>query len=127
MHRRLSRLRFVAGFTLVAGVTATAHADVPYSDASIARGRTLFANNCTACHGNDGKSQVDVVSDATDLTEPLLYRNGSTDADIMRSIRDGVGGVMPAWGPVFNNEGSIGDLKNFIQSLWPPAKRPVAK
>lgn len=83
--------------------------------------------NCTACHGNDGKSQVDVVSNATDLTEPTLYHSGTSDTDIERSIRDGIGGVMPAWGSVFNNEDSISHLKNFIKGLWPPAQRPTAK
>ena len=97
-------------------------AEVPSSKESIAKGRTLYMSNCTACHGNDGKSQVDVVSNATDLTEPLLYQSGRTDADILRSIRDGVGGVMPAWGGVFNNEESIEHLKNFIKSLWPAKK-----
>lgn len=86
--------------------------------ASIARGRALFMTNCTACHGNDGKSLVEAVSDATDLTEPKLYRSGSTDADIERSIRDGVGGVMPPWGPVLGKEQSVRDLRNFIKSLW---------
>ena len=120
--RSLRLLAFV--LTMASG---TASADVPYSDASAARGRALFMSNCTACHGNDGKSQVDVVSDATDLTEPTLYRNGNTEADISRSIRDGVGGVMPGWGTVFNNEESIGDLTNFVMSLWPADQRPAAR
>jgi cytochrome c oxidase cbb3-type subunit 3 len=110
-----------------AQASGAAGADVPYSDASVAKGRALFMSNCTACHGNDGKSQVDVVSDATDLTEPTLYRSGKTAADISRSIRDGVGGVMPPWGTVFNNEESIGNLTNFIMSLWPAGQRPTAK
>jgi cytochrome c oxidase cbb3-type subunit III len=97
-------------------------AAVPSSPESIKKGRELYMSNCTACHGNDGKSQVDVVSNATDLTEPLLYQNGSTDADISRSIRDGIGGVMPAWGSVFKDEASIEHLKNFIKSLWSAKK-----
>jgi cbb3-type cytochrome c oxidase subunit III len=106
------------------GIVASANifAAVPTNAESINKGRALYMSNCTACHGNDGKSQVDVVSNATDLTEPLLYHNGATDADISRSIRDGIGGVMPAWGAVFNNEESIEHLKNFIKSLWPAKK-----
>ena len=102
--------------------TLQVSAAVPTSPESISKGRALFLANCTACHGNDGKSQVDVVSNATDLTEPTLYHSGTTDADIERSIRDGIGGVMPAWGSVFKNEESIGHLKNFIKSLWPAKK-----
>lgn len=109
---------------LLSGVSSIAHADVAYSPDSVAKGKALFLSNCTQCHGNDGKSQVDVISDATDLTEPLLYRNGITDKDIESSIRDGRGGVMPPWGAVFNNEDSIAHLRNFVKSLWPADKRP---
>lgn len=109
----------------LAGLWTTATlAQVPYGPESVAKGKALFLANCTQCHGQDGKSQVDVVSDATDLTEPLLYRNGTTDADIETSIRDGRGGVMPPWGAVFNNADSIAHLRNFTKSLWPADKRP---
>ena len=62
---------------------------VPFTKESIARGRTLFARNCTACHGNDGKSQVDVVANATDLTDPKAFGSGTSEGEIFRSIRDG--------------------------------------
>lgn len=101
----------------------SAHAQVPYGADSVAKGKALFLANCTACHGSDGRSRVDVISDATDLTEPELYRNGKTDAEIERSIREGVG-VMPAWGPIFNSNESIGHLRNFIKNLWPANQRP---
>jgi cbb3-type cytochrome c oxidase subunit III len=101
-------------------------ADVTYSAESVAKGRALFMSNCTQCHGNDGKSQVDVISDATDLTEPALYRNGKSDADILKSIRDGRGGVMPAYGALLKSDESLGHLRNFIKSLWPAGQRPVA-
>lgn len=114
--------RLLAASLLLASLSA--QAQVPYSPDSIAKGRVLFANNCTACHGNDGKSQVDVVSDATDLTEPLLYRNGTTDADIETSIRDGRAGTMPPWGEVLKPAESVSHLRNFIKSLWPADQRP---
>ena len=123
MPRRWNRSigrRIVFLLSIVASMQVTA--EVPASAESISKGRALFMSNCTACHGNDGKSQVDVVSNATDLTEPLLYHNGTSDTDIARSIRDGVAGVMPPWGTVFNNEESIEHLKNFIKSLWPAKK-----
>ncbi len=41
-----------------------------YQGPSIARGKILFARDCTECHGADGKSLVDVVANATDLTDP---------------------------------------------------------
>ena len=102
----------------------TAGAEVPYTPESIAKGRAAYLLYCTQCHGNDGKSQVDVVSNATDLTEPTLYHSGTSDAEIDRSIREGVNGVMPAWGSALTDAETIGHMRNYIKSLWPAAQRP---
>jgi cbb3-type cytochrome c oxidase subunit III len=97
---------------------------VPFSKESIARGRELFARNCTACHGNDGKSQVDVVANATDLTEPKMWRSGTAEGEIFRSIRDGAGDTMPSFKAQFRKEEDLWHLVNFIRSLWPEPMRP---
>jgi mono/diheme cytochrome c family protein len=99
-------------------------ADVPYTVESINKGRALFVTLCTACHGQDGKAQIDVVANATDLTDPSGYKHGSDNASIDKSIKDGAGAVMPAWGPVLKNPADIVHLRNFIQSLWPENQRP---
>ncbi len=99
-------------------------ADVANTIESINKGRALFMTLCTQCHGANGKAQVEAVSDATDLTEPTLYRNGSSDAAIYKSIKDGAGTAMPPWGAVLKSEAEIGHLRNFVKSLWPPALRP---
>lgn len=97
---------------------------VPFSKESIARGRATFARNCTACHGNDGKSEVDVVADATDLTEPKLWRSGTAEGEIFRSIRDGAGDTMPPFKSQLQKEEDLWHLVNFIRSLWPESTRP---
>ena len=97
---------------------------VTFSKESIARGRELFARNCTACHGNDGKSQVDVVANATDLTEPKMWRSGTSEGEIFRSIRDGAGDSMPSFKAQFRKEEDLWHLVNFIRSLWPEPMRP---
>lgn len=97
---------------------------VPYSKKSIAQGRTIFVRNCTGCHGADGKSMVDVVADATDLTDPRGWRNGTTDGEIYRSIRDGAGASMPAFNSQISKEEDLWNLVNFIRSLWPESTRP---
>ena len=104
--------------------TIAGEADVPNTAASIDKGRALYMHTCVECHGRDGRSQVEVISDATDLTEPLLYRNGSTDAAIDQSIRDGAGSGMPAYGAELKSTADVGHLRNFIKSLWPVAQRP---
>jgi mono/diheme cytochrome c family protein len=97
---------------------------VPYTKSSLDRGRTLFANDCTACHGPDGKAQVDVVADATDLTNPQSWKSGISDGEIFRSIRDGAGLTMPPYKTLIRKEEDMWHLVNFIRSLWPEPQRP---
>lgn len=72
---------------------------VPFTKKSIAQGRDTFLRNCVGCHGDDGKALIDVVANATDLTDPKAYRDGTTDGEIFRSIRDGAGASMPSLNP----------------------------
>ena len=97
---------------------------VPFTKKSIALGRVLFARYCTACHGADGKATVDVVADATDLTSPNLWKSGTSDGEIFRSIRDGAGETMPPFKSQLTDETEIWRLVNFIHSLWPASQRP---
>jgi len=97
---------------------------VPFTKDSIAKGRALFARNCTACHGNDGKSQVDVVANATDLTDPKAFGSGTSEGEIFRSIRDGAGDTMPPFKSQLSKEEDMWNLVNFIRSLWPEPMRP---
>ena len=97
---------------------------VPYSKKSIGQGKIIFARNCTACHGEDGKALVDVVANATDLTSPEVFRDGTTDGEIFKSIQDGAGEGMPAFDSQIPKEEDRWHLVNFIRSLWPESKRP---
>jgi mono/diheme cytochrome c family protein len=97
---------------------------ISFTKESITKGRTLFARYCTECHGSDGKSQVDVIANATDLTEPKLYRSGTTEGEIFRSIRDGAGESMPPFKSQISKEEDIWHMVNFIRSLWPEEMRP---
>jgi cytochrome c oxidase cbb3-type subunit III len=57
-------------------------------------GKKIFADNCAACHGNDGKGNQEVG--APNLTDQIwLY--GSDEATIIETISKGRDGVMPAW------------------------------
>ena len=97
---------------------------VPYTKDSINKGRILFARDCAACHGADGKAEVDVVANATNLTEPQLWRSGTSEGEIFRSIRDGAGEAMPPFKAQFQKDEEIWGLVNFIRSLWPEPQRP---
>ena len=95
---------------------------VPYTEESVAPGAQLFRQRCTECHGEDGRAQVDVISDATDLTWPEDYYSGSSSGDIFTSISRGAGVAMPAFGDQIGDEG-IWHLVNFIRSLWTDEQR----
>ena len=92
---------------------------VAYSKKSIARGRVIFMQNCTSCHGENGKAEGSLVADATDLTSPQLYKSGTSEGEIFHSVRDGAGDQMPAFKGQLDNETDIWNLVNFIRSLWP--------
>jgi mono/diheme cytochrome c family protein len=97
---------------------------VPFTKKSIAQGRAVYMRNCTMCHGSDGKATEDVVSNATDLTSPKLWRNGTSDGEIFRDIRDGVG-EMPALKSQIHQAEDLWNLVNFVRSLWPESMRPA--
>jgi cytochrome c oxidase cbb3-type subunit 3 len=54
----------------------------------------IFADNCAACHGEQGKGNQDMG--APNLTDAIWLYGNSQEA-VMQSIRTGRGGMMPAW------------------------------
>jgi cytochrome c oxidase cbb3-type subunit III len=59
-----------------------------------AAGKKVFAENCTACHGDNAKGNQELG--APDLTDKIwLY--GSDEATLIETITNGRSGVMPAW------------------------------
>jgi cytochrome c oxidase cbb3-type subunit 3 len=62
--------------------------------ADLAAGKKIFAENCAACHGDEGKGNREVG--APNLTDAIwLY--GPDKATIVDGLWNGRGGVMPAW------------------------------
>jgi cytochrome c oxidase cbb3-type subunit 3 len=81
--------------------------------AAIERGKTIYAENCVACHGEDGKGNRDLG--APNLTDGIwLY--GSGKPAVVTSISTGRGGVMPAWSSRLD-ENTIKKLTVYIHSL----------
>jgi mono/diheme cytochrome c family protein len=97
---------------------------IPFTKKSISQGRDTFLRNCVGCHGDNGKAQIDVVANATDLTDPKAFRDGTSDGEIFRSIRDGAGASMPSFKSEIAKEDDLWRLVNFIHSLWPSESQP---
>lgn len=62
--------------------------------ASVAKGREVFAANCVACHGEQGRGNPDVG--APNLTDQSWIYGGDISA-IYQTIYEGRQGEMPAW------------------------------
>ena len=93
-------------------------AQPPDNAEAVERGSQIFRQYCTECHGVDGRAQLDVISDATDLTLPAHYYNGSSDQDIYNSIANGAGVAMPAWRAALGSHEAVWDAVYFVKSLW---------
>jgi cytochrome c oxidase cbb3-type subunit III len=77
------------------------------------RGAKTFAATCTTCHGADGKGSPTLG--APNLTDELWLYAGDK-ATVMETIRNGRGGVMPAWGTRLDSE-TIKELAIYVHSL----------
>lgn len=62
--------------------------------AAAQRGSALFATNCVACHGPEGKGTR--AMGAPNLTDKIWLYGGSREA-ITETVTNAHGGVMPAW------------------------------
>jgi len=62
--------------------------------AAVTRGQKVYADQCSNCHGADGKGNRE--QGAPNLTDDIWLYGGSRQA-IIESIRTGRGGMMPAW------------------------------
>ncbi|MFV0293679.1 MAG: cytochrome-c oxidase, cbb3-type subunit III [Paracoccus sp. (in: a-proteobacteria)] len=76
-------------------------------------GATVFADNCTACHGEDGTG--DRMQGAPDLTDAVwLY--GGDRATIRQSVHGARFGVMPNWSPRLS-EDDIRAVSYYVHGL----------
>jgi len=81
--------------------------------AAAAQGKQIFADNCAACHGPEGKGNSDLG--APNLTTKIWLYGGSPE-DIKHSIEIGHGGVMPTWEDRLDDT-TIKELALYVHSL----------
>ena len=84
------------------------------SDAALAEaGKTVFEENCAACHNDDGTGMHDLG--APNLADALwLY--GSSEEEIAAQVRNPRHGVMPAWSARLGDT-TVKELAVFVHSL----------
>jgi len=110
----LSRDEIVQAANYVRQISGQSH------DAALASaGAQVFADNCAACHGDDGKGTRDVG--APNLTDAIWLYGGSV-AVLTTTITGGRGGVMPAWSEKFRgasglNRAEINAVTAYVHQL----------
>jgi cytochrome c oxidase cbb3-type subunit 3 len=89
------------------------YAEAPDSDAPTAEGEKLYAENCAACHGVEGKGNPEMGA-------PALYDSiwlyGADKPTVVARIVNGGGGVMPAWNGRLDDT-TIKALTVYVHSL----------
>ncbi|WP_109016690.1 cytochrome-c oxidase, cbb3-type subunit III [Novimethylophilus kurashikiensis] len=100
----------------VAKVAATPLADVP-KDAELMQfvqssGKTLFSDNCAACHQAGGQGKVGMAPNLVD--DSWIY--GGSYEKINETITNGRNGMMPAFHGVLTDE-KITQVANYVLSL----------
>lgn len=91
----------------------------PADEASIARGRELFAINCQMCHGENGQGTGPVAPflikfKPANLTSPVVQ--SKSDGSIFLTITNGITGAMPP----LNENLTISerwDVVNYVRTL----------
>jgi cytochrome c oxidase cbb3-type subunit 3 len=87
-------------------------AGFPVENPTNEKGKAIFAANCAACHGDDGKGNQEIG--APNLTTKVwLY--GSEREAIVQRVNVGGGGVMPAWASRLD-EATLKSLAIFVHS-----------
>ena len=85
----------------------------PEQGVDVAAGKKIFADNCVACHGEDGKGNIDMGS-ANLTTKVWLYGNDIND--LIYTITNARNSTMPAWGKRLDPE-TIKSLAVYVHSL----------
>ena len=85
----------------------------------VAAGKQLFATNCVACHGAEGKGMP--MMGAPDLTHPAGWIYGSSLVQLQQTLRYGRNGQMPAQEQYLGND-KVHLLAAYVYSL---SQQPV--
>lgn len=85
-----------------------------------ARGKNIYAQNCAACHGNEG--QGNPVLGAPNFADKV-WLHGGDEESVVRTITGGRTNMMPAWKDTLSDE----RLKILAAYVWGLSHEPPAQ
>ncbi|NIQ03933.1 MAG: c-type cytochrome, partial [Nitrospinaceae bacterium] len=107
-----------------------------FSLESVERGKDLYLQNCSNCHGRegrgDGSSTYKIVNIEKDqifprnLTQSWKFRRGDKRKDLYLTLRTGLSGTaMPRFSPRIFKDQQIWDMVHYVQTLSPSVQPPM--
>lgn len=121
------KLYIAVALMLYAILATAAETDRWYSEEQVQSGKTLYLENCAACHGRNAEATENWKQTDANGNYPPPPLNGSAHAWhhnlelLRRTIREGgkpLGGVMPAFAERLD-EAQIDSVIAYFQSQWP--------
>ncbi len=108
----------------------------PFSLKSLQEGRQLYLENCSGCHGFEGRSDGEasdrIVSISSgdiwprNLTKSWTFRRGAKRKNLFLTLRTGLyGSAMPRFSKRLLKDDQIWSIVNYVQTLSPPKKPKV--
>ncbi len=85
--------------------------DISRNEDAMRLAASVFANNCTTCHGSDARGALGFPN----LTDGHWQWGGSPD-QVLASILQGRHGVMPGWGSLLGERG-VAETAVYVQKL----------
>ena len=105
---------FLASNLVLSGGKISSH-NLHKNSADIAKGKRIFRNQCSSCHGADAQGLF-----APDLTRGN-FRHAESDSDLFRIISDGISGT--SMYPLRMSDRQIWQVVSFVRTLEDPSRQ----
>lgn len=125
MKKRTATLSLLAALALVAGVlvfaTISAYSQEAPKAGDVTKGADVFSSNCASCHGKQGEGNVGIpnLAGAAGHVQQLGVPPEAAGAMIVKLLRDGIPGNMPAFPPNILSDEDIVNLGAYLMTVPP--------
>lgn len=83
-----------------------------------AAGQTIYADNCTSCHGVDGKGVAGIAPALADAASVAGAKADTAVRSVLQGYEpSGQWGVMPSFGQVLTAQ-QVSDVVNYVRTAW---------